>query len=334
MRALITGAGGFVGRYLANLLAGKGYEVLAAYHRRRPDDSVSVAVGLRQIDISDKDSIRRVIRESAPDEIYHLAGIAIAVGEAAERYYHVNFLGTLNVFEAVREVAPRARVLYVGSAAAYGAVPPSFQPIGERQALMPITHYAASKAAADAAACAYCAEGVHIVRARPFNHTGPGQTVDYVCSRLAREAAEIAVGSSPPVITAGNLDAARDFTDVRDVVRAYWLLMQHGRPGEAYNVCSGKAYVVKEIVATLAEIAEREIALRSLTELRRKADTLTLVGSPERIHRETGWHPELPFRRTLAEMFQWWQAELSKGRGSDFQKQRKTSASNEQSALP
>lgn len=310
MQALVTGAAGFVGHYLVKLLLEKGYTVCATYHRQKPQDPVFQKTDIKQVDITDKEALRSLIYEFVPDEIYHLAGVAVTTGKESEGYYRVNFFGTLNLFEAVREAAPQARILYVGSAAAYGPVPPEKQPIREEMPLTPLNHYAASKAAADVAACAYAAQGLHIVRTRPFNHTGPGQTTDYVCSRLAKQVAEVALGRTEPMLTAGNLDAARDFTDVRDVVRAYWLLLQKGRPGEAYNVCSGKAYSVREIAEALAEIGGVKITLQSLPELQRRTDIPLLLGSAEKISYDTGWHPEIPFQQTLADLLDWWKGKI------------------------
>ncbi|MGQ9513429.1 GDP-mannose 4,6-dehydratase [Thermodesulfitimonas sp.] len=309
MRALITGAAGFAGRYLVKFLLEQGYTVLAACHGQQPDDPVYAGAVIRQADVTEKGTLRRLLAEFAPDEIYHLAGIAVTTSENREAYYRVNFQGAVNLFEAVREAAPQARVLYVGSAAAYGAVPPEKQPLTEEQPLAPLNHYAASKAAD--AACAYAAEGLQIVRARPFNHTGPGQSTAYVCSRLAQKVAEVTLGRAEPVITAGNLDAARDFTDVRDVVRAYWLLLQKGRPGEAYNVCSGKAYTVREIAALLAATAGVAITIKSAAALQRPTDIPLLLGAAAKIAHATGWTPQIPFRQTLADLLAWWRERLT-----------------------
>ena len=310
MRALVTGAGGFVGYYLVRLLLEKGYTVCAAYHNNPPGDPLFQKTYLERVDITHKEAFHSIIYKFAPDEIYHLAGLAVTIGRNPEEYYLVNFCGTVNLFEAVRKAVPQARVLYVGSAAAYGAVPPEKQPIREEMPLTPANHYAGSKAAAEAAACAYAAQGLYIIQARPFNHTGPGQTTDYVCSRLAKKVAEVALGRTEPVIAAGNLDAARDFTDVRDVVRAYWLLLQKGRPGEDYNICSGTAYTVKEIAETLASFGGVNIALQSSPELQRRADAPLLLGSPEKIRYDTGWQPEISFRQTLADLLEWWRGKL------------------------
>ncbi|WXJ91622.1 GDP-6-deoxy-D-mannose reductase [Moorella thermoacetica] len=254
--------------------------------------------------------MRSLFYEFLPDEIYHLTGIAVTTGIEPKEYYRVNFYGTLNLFEVMREAAPQARVLYVGLASAYGPVPPEKQPIREEMPLTSVNHYTASKAAADVAACAYPSQELHIVRARAFNHTGPNQTTDYVCSRLAKEMAKVALGRAKTVITAGNLDAARDFIDVLDVVRAYWLLLQKGRPGEAYNVCSGKVYSVREIAETLAAIGGVDITLQSLPELQRRIDIPLLLGSAEKIGYDTGWQPDIPFKQTLADLLDWWKGKL------------------------
>lgn len=323
MRALVTGATGFVGHYLVQLLREKGYSVCALYHKEEPKAPVFQQILLHRVDITNRDEIIPVLREFTPDEIYHLAGLAVTVSRSPLEYYHTNFFGTLNLFEAVWETIRQAKILYVGSGAVYGPVPKEKQPIREDTPLAPVNHYAASKAAADMAACAYASQGLHIVRARPFNHTGPGQSPDYVCSRLAQEVARVILGQKEPVVTAGNLDVARDFTDVRDVVRAYWLLLQKGRPGEAYNICSGRAYTVRDIVRILAEGAGVNVRLQSLAELQRSVDIPILVGSWEKIFQDTGWRPEIPFERTLQEILLWWKEKLyEKGKREGLDGQR------------
>jgi GDP-4-dehydro-6-deoxy-D-mannose reductase len=264
----------------------------------------------KELDITNKEILYQVLGEFMPDEVYHLASIASTTGQDRELYYQVNFQGTLNLLEALRKKAQEACLLYVGSSNVYGSVPPAEQPITEERYFAPINHYAASKAAGDAAACAYALEGLRVVRARPFNHTGPGQNTAFVCSRLAKLVAEITSGLTVPVVNAGNLDAQRDFTDVRDVVRAYWLLLQNGHFGEAYNICSEKVYSVRQIAGLLAELGQVEIELCSEPELQRKVDIPMLLGSAGKLRRDTGWRPEVPLRQTLSDLLRWWQEKI------------------------
>jgi GDP-4-dehydro-6-deoxy-D-mannose reductase len=223
----------------------------------------------------------------------------------------VNFTGNLNLFDAVMETTPEARVLVIGSSNEYGLVRADRQPIREDETLCPVSHYAASKAAAGLATCSYAAEGLDAVRVRAFNHTGPGQTTDYVCSRLAKLVAEAALCLREPVLETGNLESMRDFTDVRDVVRAYWMLLQKGKAGEVYNVCSQKAYSVGEIVATLASLAGVEIQVRTTSELLRKTDIHMLLGSRDKLSQDTGWEPQITFTETLADLLMWWRRSLN-----------------------
>jgi GDP-4-dehydro-6-deoxy-D-mannose reductase len=312
MRALITGAAGFAGRYLVKLLLEKGYEVCAVDICFKTACPFFENVNTKKVDVIDKEALYKLLGEIMPDEIYHLAGIAATDKKDYERYYRINFQGTLNLLDALREITPKARLLYVGSANVYGSVPSEEQPITEERYFAPINHYAASKAATDSAACAYAMEGLHIIRARPFNHTGPGQNTDFVCSRLAKLIAEIASGLAEPLINAGNLDTQRDFTDVRDVVRAYWLLLQQGLPGEAYNICSERAYSVRQIANMLIEMGQVKIELYSQPELQRRNDILLLLGSSGKLRQDTGWRPEIPLRQTLADLFMWWQEAIYK----------------------
>jgi GDP-4-dehydro-6-deoxy-D-mannose reductase len=311
MRALVTGADGFVGHHLVKFLIEKEYAICAVDRCFHSDAPYPNNVEKKKVDITDKGILYQVIGEFMPDEIYHLAGIAATSGQDRDLYYQVNFQGTLNLLEALREKAQRARLLYVGSSNVYGSVPPAEQPITEERCFAPINHYAASKAAGDVAAYAYALEGLHIIRARPFNHTGPGQNTDFVCSRLAKLIAEIASGLAEPLINAGNLDTQRDFTDVRDVVRAYWLLLQRGLPGEAYNICSERAYSVRQIANMLTEMGQVKIELYSQPELQRRNDISLLLGSSGKLRRDTGWWPEVPLSQTLSDLLQWWQEKIN-----------------------
>ena len=314
MKALVTGAAGFAGRYLVSLLLEKGYEVCATYHRAPLIGEGSRRLVQEQMDVTDRPALYRLCRNFKPDEVYHLAGIAVTTGRDAGLYYRVNFLGTVNLFDALREEAQSAKILYVSSGNIYGAVENCGQPIREEHGLNPPGHYAASKAAADVICSAYVTEGMHIIRARPFNHTGPGQSTAYVCSRLAERVAAAVLGQAPPVVETGNLDAARDFTDVRDVVEAYWLLLQKGRSGEAYNVCSQRAYSIREIAGLLAEHSGADVTFRSRPDLVRRTDIPVLLGCRDKIGRDTGWKPKIPLRTTLQDLLLYWLEKLREGK--------------------
>jgi GDP-4-dehydro-6-deoxy-D-mannose reductase len=303
MRALITGATGFVGPYLVKLLLSQGYSLCGTYFDAPSDCSDFADIRLEKVDVTDEAAVKRVISNFLPDEIYHLAGAAVTSGISKETYYKINFGGTIAVLDAVREIVPNSRVLVVGSAVSYGKVPEECQPIKEEREFRPINHYAASKAAADMAACAYAAEGLHVVRTRSFNHTGPGQSTDYVCSRLAKLISEVALGRREPEIEVGNIESVRDFTDVRDVVRAYWLLLQKGNPGEAYNVCNQKAYSISGIINIFADFAGIEIKLKTSSEFLRKSDIPVILGCNEKILNDTGWEPIILFENTLFDLF-------------------------------
>jgi GDP-4-dehydro-6-deoxy-D-mannose reductase len=311
MTILITGVTGFVGGYLAEcLISSNDIDIYGTYHFLNNDQMKNPIVQLRQLDVTDGLSVKQLLDDLRPQEIYHLAAIAATTGTDPRPYYQVNFNGTINLLEAVRETVPDCRVLYVGSANIYGPVPEKFQPIREEQELQPVNHYAAAKAAADLAAYTYTANGLNVIRVRPFNHTGPGQNTDFVCSRLAKLMAEIMLGQREPVIEAGNLEAARDFTDVRDVVEAYRLLMQKGRSGEAYNVCSQQVYSVRDIIAILAELAGLDVKVISRSDLLRSTDIAILKGSWEKINTDTGWQPLIDFRQSLHDLLLYWKQKL------------------------
>ena len=304
MRALVTGAAGFVGSHLVGRLRACGDDVTCT---DRADGGP---------DLLDATGIRRLIEEVRPDVVYHLAGQADVGGswDSPVQTLRVNAEGTLNLLEAVRTLGG-ARVVTVSSADVYGVVDPGDLPTRESAPLRPVSPYAASKAAADLLALqAHLGHGLDVVRARSFNHLGPGQSDRFVCSALASRIAaiELAGGDS---IRVGNLDARRDFTDVRDVVRAYRCLAVDGRPGAAYNVCTGTTVSVREVAERLVEIAGRvptgsgpagPIRLVDDPALRRPVDVAVSCGDPTAIRTDTGWQPELSMDRTLADLLEFW----------------------------
>lgn len=290
MRAFVTGGHGFVGRFLCAHLAEEGDDVVAPH--------------ADELDVTDSEAVRAAVSEAAPDAVYHLAGIA-SVAEswrAPEHVFHVNAGGTLALLDAVRTSPPVPRVLLVSSAEVYGRVAPEALPIGEAAPMAPATPYAASKAAAELVGVqAFHGWGVPVVRARPFNHIGPGQSVEFAVPAFARRIVE-AAGTGAAALTVGNLMARRDFTDVRDVVRAYRLLVLSGEPGEAYNVCSGRDVLLEDVVRRLLAAAGADLALEVDPDLLRPVDVPVLRGDPAKLQAATGWTPTVPLDRTLADV--------------------------------
>jgi GDP-4-dehydro-6-deoxy-D-mannose reductase len=298
-RTLVTGASGFVGLFLICHLLAEGHEVVGTVHysgKELPEGCRSVPLNM-----TDREAVRRAIAENSPDEIYHLAGVARPASGAVEELYEVNFGGALNLLEAVREEAPEADVLLVGSAYAYGRVD---RPIIEADPLNPINHYGVSKAAADMLGYSYAVGGLRVVRARPFNHSGPGQSPDFLLPTLIQQSAEILAGRREPIIYLGNLNSVRDLSDVRDVVRAYGLILRNGRPGEAYNVGSGRGVSVRELFELVHQEVGVEVRLSVEPSRVRATDIPYLVANVGKAHRELGWEAKIPLEQTIKEMLE------------------------------
>lgn len=223
-----------------------------------------------------------------------------------------NVLSTLNVLEGVRAEAPHSRVLTAGSGETYGAVPEERLPVGEEEQLHPQSPYAVSKASGEMLAGLYAsAHGMHVVRARPFNHIGPGQSDAFAIGSFARQIAraELTQSGQPAILRAGSLEVRRDFTDVRDVVRAYWLLLERAPPG-VYNVCSGRSVALREMVDALVERSATPIRLEHDPSLVRTEELPESRGSFDRLVGATGWRPEIPLAQTLDDTLGWWRERL------------------------
>jgi GDP-4-dehydro-6-deoxy-D-mannose reductase len=291
MRALITGSGGFVGHHLTAHLQDAGDEVHGTDRT------------LDGLDITDAPSLLELFRRIRPEVIYHLAGASDVGGSwsTPQATFRANAEGTLNVLWAARE-AQVERVLTVGSADVYGKVDSADLPIQETLPMRPVSPYAASKASADHVALqANLGYDQHVVRARPFNHLGPGQSDRFVAPALAgRIAANERSGEAK--VKVGNLSPKRDFTDVRDVVRAYRLLVERGTAGEVYNVCSGTAIAVRSLAEVFIEMATIPMELVTDPELERPVDIPVLLGDSTRIRTDTGWAPEIPLEVTLRDL--------------------------------
>lgn len=308
MRVLILGAGGFAGRHLARELAGRGHEVVASVRPRAPGAAsppeVSGAVAVVPCDVAEPARVAAALAEASPEAVVALAGTSSPVAAAAEpaAAFRANTLGVVHLLDAIARHPRPPRALVVTSGAVYGAGRGDGAPIDEDEPLRPRGIYAASKAAADHAAAAFAERGLDVVVARPFNHTGPGQRRDFVCADFADQVAAIRDGRAVGPVRVGNLDVERDFGDVRDVVRGYALALERGRAGRAYNLCTGRATAVREILAVLGELAGVAIETRSAAERLRPDEPPRIVGSARRAADELGWVPEIPLRRTLADL--------------------------------
>jgi GDP-4-dehydro-6-deoxy-D-mannose reductase len=292
MRAAVTGSSGFVGGHLVPYLRGLGDEVVTIDRGGEPP-----------VDVTDTHRVRDLLRRARPDAVYHLAGLS-HVGEswdAPEIVFRVNAEGTLSVLRACADAGVE-RVLVAGSADEYGVVELEDLPITEEASIRPITPYGASKAAADVLALqAFAGDGLGTLRVRAFNHTGPGQIPTMLVPGLAARIAA-AEREGQHVIRVGSLDVVRDLTDVRDVVRAYRLLVERGTPGEAYNVCSGRSVSVRDIAEALLAMSEAPLELVVDPDLVRPVDVPRLVGSPAKLCAATGWQPQIPLDRTLRDV--------------------------------
>ena len=293
MRALVTGARGFVGSWLTSHLVECGDDVVAIDH---------------EVEITDADAVRAAMAEAAPDVVYHLAALT-NVGRSWSdpgEVLRVNAMGTLYVLEGARSCAHPPRVLVTSSAEVYGAVPPESLPVTEEAPLAPVTPYAAAKVAAEYLGVqAHLAYGLPVVRTRPFNHVGPGQSAAFVVSALAERIVD-ARGRGATSILVGNLTARRDLTDVRDVVRAYRLLAERGVSGEVYNVCSGRDISIADVAAQLQQLAGTELRLELDPSLARPVDVPVVRGDPAKLHEATGWEPTFTLDRTLLDVLEQW----------------------------
>jgi GDP-4-dehydro-6-deoxy-D-mannose reductase len=301
MRVLITGAAGFAGRHLADHLRAAGHDVIGI--GRRPESPIEG--DYVTADLLDPGAVRDAFAAARPDWVFHLAADA-SVTESWQDPAHTlrnNLESTLNVLEA----AAGTRVLLAGSGEIYG--PPTSLPVDESHELRPQNPYAVSKAAGDLLGGFYAdAHGLPVIRTRSFNHFGPGQSDMYVVAAFARQIAEAEQRADKEVLVkTGELNARRDFTDVRDVVRAYVLLMESAEPG-AYNICSGSSRSAADILAALAEESPLEVRHETDPARLRKHEVMDIRGSHDKLTSATGWRPEIAFEQTIRDTLDWWRS--------------------------
>jgi len=304
-RILITGIEGFVGGHLARHLAASGHSSIGLHWADAP---VGLPAELYPGDVCDFEATRALIERIRPDGVIHLAGLSsVALSESHQMTtYEVNALGTLKLLEAVRQLGLKCRVVLISSADVYGRSNVG-RPLTEDLPSLPLSPYALSKHMTGEAGLFYHrAFGLNTVVLRPFSHTGPGQTTAFVFPKVANSIARIEKGDQDPVIEMGDLSIRRDYTDVRDVARAYLLAFERCTAGETYNVTSGKPMVIKDGVDYLSSLSRVPVQIKSLAARFRPHDIPLLTGDPSKFAAATGWKPEIPFTQTLSDLLDYY----------------------------
>lgn len=306
MRVLITGAGGFVGHHLSAHISHVEPGARLIGTTLFPSETVHAAVhDQHRIDLKDYGKARKLLADCRPDAVYHLAAQAFVPRSFEDPWETLenNIRSQLNIIAACLELEIRPRILIVGSAEIYGAVDPDQLPMNEDTAIRPTNPYSVSKVAQDMLGLQYyLSHDLPIMRARPFNHIGPGQNDRFVAPAFAKQIAAIEEGQNDAVIYVGNLEAKRDFTDVRDIVRAYQMIVAKGRPGEAYNIASGVGHSIRHLLDTLLGLTDIEIDVRVDPSRLRPVDVPEIRGDSSKLRRDTGWQPEFTFQATLRDV--------------------------------
>lgn len=322
MRVLITGINGFVGANLADhLLAQDSYELWGL--TRAPGRLPTRLTGrVRELhaDLCDRAAMWQVLEVARPELIFHLAGQPFVPESFRDpaATLQTNQLGALHIFQAMIELEIKARVLIIGTYEEYGKIEPGDLPINEACPLRPANPYGVSKAAQSLLALQYhFSHGLDTVCVRPFTHIGPGQSARFVTAAFARQIARIEQGLQPAVVEVGNLSARRDFTDVRDVVRAYRLIAEHGEAGAVYNLGSGQAVMIRELLDHLLAASSVPVEVRPKPELMRPIDMPLVVCDPRRLRERTGWAPAITLQQTLSDILDHWRELVRQGEPTD-----------------
>ncbi len=314
MRVLITGITGFAGSHLAEYILANhaDTQVFGTVRWRSRMDNVAPfqdKLRLIEADIKDQVSLRAVLAESKPDRIFHLAAQSFvpASWTCPAETFAINAIGEINLFEAVLALDLKPRIQVAGSSEEYGQVFSNEIPMKESNPLRPLSPYAVSKVAQDLLAFQYYKSyGLKTVRTRGFNHTGPRRGDVFVTSSFARQIAEIEKKKRPPVIYVGNLEAKRDFTDVRDMVRAYWLALERGVEGEVYNIGRGQAFSMKEVLDLLMSLSRAKMEVKVDPARLRPSDVPVLLSDSTKFVSLTGWRPMIPFKQTILDLLNYW----------------------------
>jgi len=318
MRALITGITGFAGSHLAEYLLAEhpDVEVFGIYRWRSRMENIEhlrSKVKLLECDLRDYTSVHAALSASRPDTIFHLAAQSFVPSSwtAPNETLTTNVSGQTNLFEAIRALGLDPVVQLACSSEEYGLVLPDEVPIKETNPLRPLSPYAVSKVAQDYLGYQYfMSYGLKAIRTRGFNHTGPRRGQVFVTSNFCSQVAAIELGLQEPVIRVGNLDAIRDFTDVRDMVRAYWLAVTKGKPGEVYNIATGEGIVIRKMLDRIVELAQVEVKIETDPARLRPSDVEILIGDSSKFRADTGWEPRILFEQTLRDLLDHWRRTL------------------------
>jgi GDP-4-dehydro-6-deoxy-D-mannose reductase len=318
MRVLITGITGFAGSHLAEYILAEhpGVEVFGLVRwRSRMENILGILdkVVLKEGDLKDVVSLRAVLDQVRPDRIFHLAAQSFVPSswKLPAETFAINAIGEIHLFEAALSLKLQPRIQIAGSSEEYGMVYPDEVPMKETNPLRPLSPYAVSKVAQDLLAYQYFKSyGLHTIRTRGFNHTGPRRGDVFVTSNFAKQVAEIEKGKREPVVRVGNLEAKRDFSDVRDVVRAYWLAVEKGEPGDVYNIGTGRAYAMKEVLDTLLALSKVKVRVEVDPDRLRPSDVPILLSDCSKFRRLTGWEARIPFTKTMADLLDYWRARV------------------------
>jgi GDP-4-dehydro-6-deoxy-D-mannose reductase len=318
MRVLITGITGFVGSHLTEFALARGAEVFGSARWRSKTENIDHLrdrITLIESNLRDLSSVRTLLETAAPTYVIHLAAQSFvgASWQAPAETLTTNILSQVNLLEAIRGLKIRPRFLVVGSSEEYGLAYPEELPIKETNPLRPLSPYAVSKVTQDMLGYQYFKSyGLPIIRSRAFNHEGPRRGDVFVTSNFAKQVAEIEVGLREPAMFVGDLKPRRDYSDVRDIVRGYWLLLERGEPGEVYNLCSGRSWAIQQVLDFLLERSTvKGIQVKTDPARLRPSDVMVLEGDPSKMHRATGWKVEIPFEQTLSELLDYWRRRIS-----------------------
>lgn len=317
MRVLITGITGFVGSHLAEWALSQKADVVGSVRWRSNTEHIDHLrndLTLIQTDLRELGSARTLLEQARPDYVVHLAAQSFvgASWQTPSETLITNAIAQMNLFEAIRQLGSSARFLVIGSSEEYGLVEPDELPIRETNPLRPLSPYAVSKVTQDLMGYQYWKSyGLDIVRARAFNHTGPRRGEAFATSNFAKQITEIEVGVRESVVFVGDLKPTRDFSDVRDIVRGYWDLLERGTAGEVYNLCSGVDWSIERMLNFLiAQSTVRSIEVRVDPARLRPSDVPVLRGSADKIENAVGWRPRIPLERTLADLLEYWRQRI------------------------